>query len=74
MVQLFQLIDNAISEFLIVNQHSILDGRVFPYDGFQLTIFQFVFILDLEDVIEFSNCDETIMLFVDFLDSPDDFH
>ena len=69
---LFKLCDDAVSEHLIVHEYSILYGCVFLHDGFEVLVFQVLFVVHLEDVIQLCGCHEAIVLLVYLLNCTDD--
>ena len=73
-VELLQLLYHAVSEQLIVNKDSVLDGSVLAHYGLQFPFPQLLLVLDLQYVVQLRHSHEPIMLLVYLLYSPYDFH
>ena len=65
-----KLLKNRIPESLIVNKYSVLNGSVFTHYEFHVLIPKFLLVVKLENIIQFSCSDESIMLLINLIYGP----
>ena len=73
-IQLFDLKLDPITEPFIINQNSVLNAAELLDNWDQVSALQDISIIEFQNVVEFGDSHVPVVLFVDFIDRPHDFH